>query len=411
MSDHTVVSRRAFLTVFGVGVSAVAGCSDLSLPSSDDNDGASRWPSYGANARNTGHVEDISPPENLRSGWTFGTTLNAVAPLALGDDTVYTRIGKRLYAFDAIDGSVRWMTETNADGGGPIFADDTVYVGVRYGLAAYAAADGTEQWRIKKDGPVFSVPMVVDDTVYFGSSLPGGAVAIGLNGEQRWWFDSKGGFVNGPTVFDDTVYYSSFVNTPFGKREPGPWFVYAINAGDGTKRWRFRQPSGAASLPAVDDGSVYVGSTDGHLYALDRANGDLRWTVEVPLSDDSPPVIVGKTVYVGSTDGHVYAFDARDGSREWRIALDAPVSQGIAVSEASEFIYAGTDAGTLFVLSNRSVADRVPLRAPIGTPPAVSSEYVIVGTQDGRVHSLASKGDQTATGTKTEPRSPQHQRE
>jgi outer membrane protein assembly factor BamB len=237
-------------------------------------------------------VQVSSPPENLRSGWAFETTLDAVAPPAVGDDTVY-----------------------------------------------------------------------------FASSLPGGIVAVGTGGEKQWWFDSTGGYVYGPTVAEGTVYYSTVIDT-FGKNEQGPWFVYAVNTDDGTKRWRFRKPQGTAGLPAV-------------------ANG---------------------TVYVGSTDGHVYGFDAGDESREWRVTLDVPISQGIAVTEATEIIYAGTDAGTLFVLKPRSVIDRVSLSVPVATPPAVRGENVIVGTQDGRVHSLAAKNNHTMTQAGSGNRSFQHER-
>jgi outer membrane protein assembly factor BamB len=397
MSDYAVGSRRAFLTVCGVGASALAGCSGFRSTSNDDNTGDQTpgWPSYGASARNNGHVPaDLSPPENLRPGWEFETTLDGVAPPTFGSDTVYARVGNRLYAFDAADGSTRWTTEMDWDVGGPILGDGTVYAGGRYGLIAYDAADGTEQWRVEKDGPVISAPMVVDDTVYFASSLPGGIVAVGTGGEKQWWFDSKGDYVYGPTVSKGTAYYSAVTDT-FGKKKQGPWFVYAINTDNGTKRWRFRQPQGTTSLPAVANGTVYVGSTDGHLYALDAASGNQQWTASVPLATDSPPVVVDGTVYVGSTDGHVYAFDVRDGSREWRVTLDAPLSQGIAVTESAEIIYAGTDAGTLFALKPRSVIDRVTLSAPVATPPAVRGESVIIGTQDGRVYALTSKDNHT----------------
>src|SRR5262245_16117723 len=51
---------------------------------------------------------------------------------------------------------------------------------------------------------------------------------------------------------------------------PGPERLGAI-------AWTFQTGGPVRSSPVVADGSLFVGSHDGHLYALDPASGRLRW--------------------------------------------------------------------------------------------------------------------------------------
>jgi hypothetical protein len=42
-------------------------------------------------------------------------------------------------------------------------------------------------------------------------------------------------------------------------------------------KWKFHTGGRVVSSPAVVNGVVYVGSTDGNFYALDAASGTVRW--------------------------------------------------------------------------------------------------------------------------------------
>ena len=44
-----------------------------------------------------------------------------------------------------------------------------------------------------------------------------------------------------------------------------------------TLAWKFKTGGRVISSPAVAGGTVYVGSSDGHIYAVDRATGAERW--------------------------------------------------------------------------------------------------------------------------------------
>jgi len=69
--------------------------------------------------------------------------------------------------------------------------------------------------------------------------------------------------------------------------------------------------------PAVADGSVYVGSTNGSIYALDRVTGEQEWSVETDGPVMSSPTVVDDTVYVGSHDATLYALEAETSDEVW----------------------------------------------------------------------------------------------
>ena len=64
------------------------------------------------------------------------------------------------------------------------------------------------------------------------------------------------------------------------------------------------------SSHAVHADAVYVGSVDGSLYALEAGNGRLRWKFRSGGPIISSPAIVNGVVYFGSTDHHIYALAA-----------------------------------------------------------------------------------------------------
>jgi outer membrane protein assembly factor BamB len=61
-------------------------------------------------------------------------------------------------------------------------------------------------------------------------------------------------------VWDDSIYFTV-----------GESIV--VIGQDGSPSWRFSTGKRVHSSPAVVDGTVYVGSNDGHVYALDAATG------------------------------------------------------------------------------------------------------------------------------------------
>ncbi|WP_319560584.1 PQQ-binding-like beta-propeller repeat protein [Marispirochaeta sp.] len=96
---------------------------------------------------------------------------------------------------------------------------------------------------------------------------------------------------NPPVVVDDTIY--------FGSNDGN---FYALDVESGYMRWVFKTLSPINSLPYADEQKVYFGSSDGYLYAVDRENGEKVWD----FNTRSP---VNSTV-IGYEDGIVFTSDA-----------------------------------------------------------------------------------------------------
>jgi len=134
-----------------------------------------------------------------------------------------------------------------------------------------------------------------------------------------------------PLVIGDTLYVTT---------SAGPKYVYAINAKDGTPKWKY-----APEIPAdvqqttccgLDNrgaafarGKLFVGRLDGHLVALDAKTGKELWKTRVVDYHDgaaitSPPTLAKNLVITGYAGGEygirgaIAAFDQETGKEVWR---------------------------------------------------------------------------------------------
>nr|WP_250864792.1 PQQ-binding-like beta-propeller repeat protein [Halorientalis regularis] len=206
-----------------------------------------------------GNVYAVSAADGTEQ-WRFQTDYRVSSRPAVVDGTVYVGSGDgNVYAVSAADGSEQWRFQTRYGvSSSPAVVDGTVYVGSGDGnVYAVSAADGTEQWRFQTDNQVPPSPAVVDGTVYVGSGDGNVYAVSAADGTEQWRFQTGAAVYSSPAVVDGTVYVGSWDSN-----------VYAVSAADGTEQWRFQTGSRVASSPAVVDGTVYVGSRDGNVYAL-----------------------------------------------------------------------------------------------------------------------------------------------
>jgi outer membrane protein assembly factor BamB len=124
-------------------------------------------------------------------------------------------------------------------------------------------------------------------------------------GTERWRFEKLSQEFNfSPTVVDGVVYAAGFRT------------LYAVDAASGNKRWEFSPRAGIESSPTVVDDVVYVGSGDGTLYAVND-DGTEKWQYDTESRiDRSTPTVADGVVYVASTDGNLHAVNADGGTQK-----------------------------------------------------------------------------------------------
>ena len=148
--------------------------------------------------------------------------------------------------------------------------------------------------------------------------------------------------------------------------------------------WKQKLGNLVDSSPAVVDGVVYVGSSDGFVHALRASDGQALWKYETDGAVTSSPAVAGGLVYVGSVDRCIYALRAEDGSPAWVHRTGGPVVSSPAVADG--LVTCGSMDGNLYALDATSGAERWTARSPmwISSSPAVADGHVFVALSDER---------------------------
>jgi outer membrane protein assembly factor BamB len=158
--------------------------------------------------------------------------------------------------------------------------------------------------------------------------------------------------------------------------------------------WTWTQTVGSVySSPAVANGVVYVGSTQGNLYAFSASGAGCSgttpkicqplWTGTTGSIIYSSPVVASGVVYVAAGDGKLYAFSATTGAQRWTapIAEQSGVASPVVVNGVV-YVTSGTN-GHLYAFNAATGAQLWTAVADGGSSPAVSGGVVYVAGLNG----------------------------
>ena len=260
------------------------------------------------------------------------------------------------------------------------------------------------KWKFKTGGAVVSSPAVAEGLVYVGSA-DGNLYAIDQEtGAQKWSFETGEPIVSSPAVANGMVYFLGSDGA-----------LHAVAAATGAPKWRFatggehrfeaRNLHGMTpaaetmpdpmdhflSSPAISNGHVYFGSSDGKVYAVDAATGVLQWSFATGDVVHASPAIANNTVYIGSWDSYFYALDAETGQEKWRFkagedpAIHNQVGFQSSAAVVGGMVYVGCRDGHAYALdaaTGHKVWDYSTSQSWVNTTPAVRDGVVYVGTAD-----------------------------
>ncbi len=103
---------------------------------------------------------------------------------------------------------------------------------------------------------------------------------------------------NPPVILDNTIYFGS---------DDGNF--YALDIESGYMRWVFHTDGPINSVPAADEESVYFGSNDGIFYSVDRKTGSLNWSFDTGKTVQSSTIKYKDHIIFTSDAGATYFFD------------------------------------------------------------------------------------------------------
>jgi hypothetical protein len=206
----------------------------------------------------------------------------------------------------------------------------------------------TPLWNINVGGEVQSRLVRHGDTL-FVSSMGNDLIALNAHdGSERYRVKTEGPIFSGAHVDSGTVYFGS-----------ADHHVYAVNAADGKEKWKRETGGAVLAGPNVAQGIVCVGTTDRKIYGLDAVTGAIVWTVQGKNMFQSKTATDGERFFVGGWDNYFRCIEAKSGDELWAIPL-----------------------------GRKQRFDNFSAFAPAITAPAVGNDKVFVSTNDGILHAL-----------------------
>lgn len=318
--------------------------------------------------------------------YTAGTAILS-SPAIATDGTIYFRDDTLLYALTSGTSSatLKWSFSLSGStySSPAVAADGTVYVGATGGYLYAVNPSGSQKWRFTTNGDVYTSAAIAADGTVYCATLNGYFYAINPDGTQKWVWSVAGSAITSSPVLapDGTIYFGAYDHK-----------LHALTSA-GAEKWSYTMGDEVrAATPAVGaDGNVYLPDYDGKVYVV-SSTGSLVRTYATGALIRSSPAIANGQLLVGSSDGLMYAFsldavnDVAPANSAWPIfqhnlrrdgqysttITSSPTSQNVAVGSGITLSVTATGPGTL---SYQWLKDGVAIGG------ATSSSYTISNAQ------------------------------
>lgn len=266
------------------------------------------------------------------------------------------------------------------------------------GVAAYNLETGAEVWRLKIDNGAETGAALINDRLFFGASDGLFYSVSAKDGKVLWTFPTRTENIAEPLLDSSTgiLYFLSGANS-----------LYALDAESGRQIWLYsRQDSSNFSIrggskPALKDGNLFVGFSDGALVSLNAKTGNLQWEIQLNKNKkfrdlDAAPVVDGDLLYVSGYDDKLYALSPQKGDVQWK----ADGGGYYPVTIAGDKLYYSTTGGEVLALDKVSGKKiwGYKLKEGIATQAKIYKGLAVFGESQGSLRFLdANSGKETAS--------------
>lgn len=360
-------------------------------------EGKDQWPTFMANPQRTGCSPNSTGPTDPRKLWTFRDSVSrapfAASPAAAAGRVFVGSDNQKFYCLHPDTGQVLWTFKAAAElFASPVISAGRVYLGEglhhtsNAKLYCLSADTGAKLWEFPTGGHIEFSPTLFDGKLYVAAGgdgiycldpqtgqklwqYPGPHVDLspaatrqGLffgsvwgeqafyridpqTGQLLWKRPAPAGVCGSPST-DGTRVYFGLGNGTFGLSHANPvGSVCCLSIDEGNILWTFNAKDAVLTTIAVDQGSLYFGSRDGHLYCLDALTGQQKWAYNAQDPVLSSPAITDGRLYFGCNDGQIYCLDSRTGQKLW--AYDT--TQAAFNTEAQVIASPAVSGGRLYV--------------------------------------------------------------
>lgn len=273
-----------------------------------------------------------------------------------------------IYATPAVIGDLLCVGIYAGDNG-KLVAIDRLAPGYTEGVPLRSKGEWTYPSGVKSIGAIVGSPVVVDKTLYAGSS-DGKLYAIdAVYGEKKWEFDTGAKIWTSPVVEGGVVYISNYNRK-----------LFAVSSTDGSRLWQIELPANIASSPAISGDNIFLGTFNNHLYAIDKTNGKVKWNFEGGNWFWSTPVVKDGVVYAGCLDHKIYALKADTGEELWPpFTADSPIVSTPVLMD--KILVVASETGTVYPLnadSGKEELKSISIGSSVTAPLYVENDMVFV---------------------------------
>jgi outer membrane protein assembly factor BamB/tRNA A-37 threonylcarbamoyl transferase component Bud32 len=231
-------------------------------------------------------------------------------------------------------------------------------------------------WVFQCEDEVRGAPFYHAGSVYIGSYDHNLYALNAADGTMKWKFATDGGVVTRPAVYEENVFIGSEDK-----------LLYVVSTRTGKIVWTYYTEGCVRSSPRVAEGHVFFGSDDRCVHAVNLLSGRAAWKFETAAPVRSTPFVMQDMVYAGCEDGDFYCMDFR-GDLKWHYKAKMAVTSSPYVADG--VVYFTSLDGTMYALDARAgwVIWRFRMGKGSISSPCVSEGLIYVGSADGNIYAV-----------------------
>ena len=303
-------------------------------------------------------IKDFYTKEELSFG--FSKDLDAVTGgVGAGGDLVVVGTGAgEILALNQSDGSLAWKSRVASEVlSQPQIDDDLVVVQSIDGkVAAYDAIDGSRKWIFTTKIPSLTLrgtatPIISGDVILVGFSS--GRVALLERSTGFSGLDRRVGVAEGDSDLKRLVDIDGAMAMENGRLYAASFQGRIISVDIATGRTLWSEEASSVSGVGTGFGNVYLAGSDSEISAHNADNGREVWRVDALLHREiTAPVAIGSYLAFTDFEGYLHLMAQSDGRFVGRRKVDGSgVRSGVVEKDGR--LYALGNKGSLFVLEIR----------------------------------------------------------
>jgi outer membrane protein assembly factor BamB len=303
-------------------------------------------------------IKDFYTKEEVAFGFSKG--LDAIiGGVGAGGDLVVVGTGSgEILALNQSDGSLAWKSRVASEVlSQPQIDDDVVVVQSIDGkVSAYDAIDGSRKWIYTTNIPSLTLrgtatPIISGDVILVGFS--NGRVTL-LEKETGFsGLDRRVGVAQGGSDLERLVDIDGAMAMENGRLYAASFQGRIMSIDIATGRTLWSEEASSVSGVGTGFGNVYLASSDSQISAYNADNGREVWRVDALLHRDiTAPVAIGSYLAFTDLEGYLHLVAQSDGRFVGRRKIDGSGVRSGVVAEGGR-LYVMGNKGSLFVLEIR----------------------------------------------------------